>query len=144
MASYFIKRFPPKNLYIFGTLSAAFCMVIIGAFIFLQTNYPLSHYLDTFSWVPLASAVIAIGTRSIGIMPVMQSLMSEVFPTDIRTESIGLVTAVSVSSGAICMKFFPDMKNLLTLHGLFFSMEHQALSIAYGDSKQYQITEEKV
>ena len=25
-----------------------------------------------------------------------------------------------MSSGAICMKFFPDMKNLLTLHGLFF------------------------
>ena len=46
--------------------------------------------------------------------------MSEVFPTEIRTESIGLVQAVSVASGAVCMKFFPEMKNLMTMHGLFF------------------------
>ena len=46
--------------------------------------------------------------------------MSEIFPTEIRTQSIGLVESFTLASGAICMKFFPEMKNGMNLHGLFF------------------------
>ena len=58
--------------------------------------------------------------RSIGILPVLHSLLSEVFPTEIRTLSIGLVQASNLVSGVICVKFFPEMKNLMGLYGLFF------------------------
>ena len=120
MAPYFMHKFHPKVLFILANLSTAFGLVLIGTFIFLQKYYPFLPFLDTFSWIPVASVVITAVARSIGILPVLHSLMSEVFPTEIRTESIGLVQAVSVGSGAVCMKFFPEMKNLMTLHGLFF------------------------
>ena len=120
MAPYFIKKFQPKVLFILANLSTALGVVLIGTFIFLRKYYPFLAFLDTFSWIPVASVVIAVGARSIGILPVLHSLMSEVFPTEIRTESIGLVQAFSVASGAVCMKFFPEMKNLMTMHGLFF------------------------
>ena len=58
--------------------------------------------------------------RSIGILPVLHSLLSEVFPTEIRTLSIGLVQASNLVSGVICVKFFPEMKNVMGLYGLFF------------------------
>ena len=120
MAPYFMHKFHPKVLFILANVSTAFGLVLIGIFIFLQKYYPFLPFLDTFSWIPVASVVITVIARSIGILPVLHSLMSEVFPTEIRTESIGLVQAFSVASGAVCMKFFPEMKNLMTLHGLFF------------------------
>ena len=120
MAPYFIKKFQPKVLFILANLSTALGVVLIGTFIFLRKYYPFLAFLDTFSWIPVASVVIAVGARSIGILPVLHSLMSEVFPTEIRTESIGLVQSFCLASGALCMKFFPEMKNLMTLHGLFF------------------------
>lgn len=120
MAPYFMHKFHPKILFILANLSTAFGLVLIGTFIFLQKYYPFLPFLDTFSWIPVASVVITVVARSIGILPVLHSLMSEVFPTEIRTESIGIVMAFSVASGAVCMKFFPEMKNLMTMHGLFF------------------------
>ena len=120
MAPYFMHKFHPKVLFLLANLLTAFGLVLIGIFIFLQKYYPFLPFLDTFSWIPVASVVITVIARSIGILPVLHSLMSEVFPTEIRTESIGLVQAFSVASGAVCMKFFPEMKNLMTLHGLFF------------------------
>ena len=95
-------------------------MALIGIFVFLQKHYSSLAYLNTFSWIPLVSFIIAVIARSIGILPVLHSLLSEVFPTEIRTQSIGLVQAVNLAMGTICIKFFPEMKNLMTFHGLFF------------------------
>ena len=120
MAPYFMHKCHPKVLFILANLSTAFGLVLIGTFIFLQKYYPFLPLFDTFSFIPVASVVITVVARSIGILPVLHSLMSEVFPTEIRTESIGIVMAFSVASGAVCMKFFPEMKNLMTMHGLFF------------------------
>ena len=37
-----------------------------------------------------------------------------------RTQAIGLVQASDWGSGALSIKFFPQMKDYLTFHGLFF------------------------
>ena len=58
--------------------------------------------------------------RAIGIIPVLHSLLSEVFPTEIRTQSIGLVQATDWGSGALSINFFPQMKEYFSFHGLFF------------------------
>ena len=120
MAPFIIGRFQPKLLFILATLSTSFSMVLIGIFVFLQEHYPNLDYVDTFSWIPLVSFVIAVVARSLGILPVLHSLLSEVFPTEIRTQSIGLVQAVNLASGTICIRYFPNMKSLMTFHGLFF------------------------
>ena len=41
-------------------------------------------YLKMFSWVPLTMLAVALIMRSIGILPVLQLLLGELFPTDIR------------------------------------------------------------
>ena len=78
-------------------------MALIGIFVFLQEHYSSLAYLNTFSWIPLVAFMIAVIARSIGILPVLHSLLSEVFPTEIRTQSIGLVQAANLAMGTICI-----------------------------------------
>merc|ERR1719278_2060930 len=106
MASYFMRQFQPKVLFIFGTFSTSVCMVLIGIFAYLQEYFPYLPYLDTFSWMPVLSVIVTVIARATCILTVIHSVMSEVFPTEIRTQSIGLVESFSLSSGALCMKFF--------------------------------------
>ena len=58
--------------------------------------------------------------RATGVMPILHILRSELFPTEIRAESIGLVQSLFLISGTLSTKFFPEMKNGLGLYGLFF------------------------
>ena len=95
-------------------------MVLIGAFIFLQEFYSNLPYLKMFTWIPIVMLVILVIMRSVGILPVLMLLLSEVFPTEIRSQSIGLATAFEVACGAAVMKLFPQMKSSMSLHGLFF------------------------
>ena len=120
MASYLIHQFQPKVLFIVGTFLTSVCMVLIGIFAYLQEYFPYLPYLDTFSWTPVVSIIVFVILRATCILPVIYSVMSEIFPTEIRTQSIGLVESFTLASGAICMKFFPEMKNGMNLHGLFF------------------------
>ena len=46
--------------------------------------------------------------------------MSEIYPTEIRTLAIGISQAALMAFGAICVKFFPEMKEAIGLHGLCF------------------------
>ena len=104
----------------FGTIATSVCMVLIGICAYLQEYFPDLPYLETFSWMPVLSVIVAVIARATCILPVIYSVMSEVFPTEIRTQSIGLVEALTFASGALCIKFFPEMKYGMGLHGLFF------------------------
>ena len=120
MTSFFIQRFQPKALFIFGTFITSVCMVFIGICAYLQEYFPYFPYLEEFSWMPFLSVIVAVIVRAICILPVIYSVMSEIFPTEIRTQSIGLVESFTFASGALCIKFFPEMKYGMELHGLFF------------------------
>ena len=120
MASFFIQRFQPKALFMFGTFITSVCMVLIGICAYLQEYFPYFPYLDEFSWIPFLSVIVAVIVRAICILPVIYSVMSEIFPTEIRTQSIGLVESFALGCGALITKFFPEMKRGMGLHGLFF------------------------
>ena len=120
MAPYFIRQFQPKVLFIFGTFSTSVCMVLIGISAYLHEYFPYLLYLDTFSWIPFLSVIVAAIVRATCILPVIYPVMSEVFPTEIRTQSIGLVESFALVFGALIAKFFPEMKHGMGLHGVFF------------------------
>ena len=85
-------------------------MVTIATFALLQKFYPDLAYLNSFSWIPLAMVIVPVVMRAVGILPVLHTLLSEVFPTDIRTQSIGLVQGTFLATGALSVQFFPQMK----------------------------------
>ena len=84
----FIKTFLDA-LISFGTFSTSVCMVLIGICAYFQEYFPFSPYLDTFSWIPFLSVIIAVIVRAICILPVIYSVMSEIFPTEDMTSYRG-------------------------------------------------------
>ena len=120
MAPFFIRQFRPKNLFVITSFLTSLAMITIGTFAFLQQFYPDLPHLESFSWIPLAMVIVPVIMRAAGILPVLHSLLSEVFPTDIRTQSIGLVQGTFLATGALSVQFFPQMKSSMSLHGLLF------------------------
>ena len=92
----------------------------IGLFAFLHKFNPDLPYLDVLSWIPLAMVISCVVMRATGIITVLHTLMSECYPTDIRTQAIGITHATYLASGAVVVKFFPEMKDAIGLHGLCF------------------------
>ena len=84
MAPFLMKRFRPKLLFVFATFFTSMPVILIGIFAFLETFYPKLSLLDQLSWMPLVGSVIPSIMRAVGIDPVLHSLLSEVFPTEIR------------------------------------------------------------
>ena len=50
----------------------------------------------------------------------MPAFQKKLICAEIRTISIGIVHASFLASGVIDVKFFPQIKEILSLHGLFF------------------------
>ena len=84
MAPFLMKTFRPKLLFVFATFFTSMAVTLIGLFAYLDTFYPNMSLPDQLSWIPIAVATIPSVMRAIGIVPVLHSLMSEVFPTEIR------------------------------------------------------------
>ena len=85
---FFIQKFNPKGSVMTGQIISAMAMVIFGTFSYLHHYRP--GYLDTtvFGWVPICLILVQFIMRSGAIQPVMGQLLSEVYPTEIRTQSL--------------------------------------------------------
>ena len=53
----------------------------------------------------------------LGSFPVMHSLVNEVYPTEIRTQSIALTDTICLAFGAINLKVYPDLEKYVEFHG---------------------------
>ena len=79
-----MNRFRPKLLFIFATFFTSMAVILLGIFAFLDKFHPNISFPSKLSWIPIAIAAVPAIMRAIGIVPVLHSLLSEVFPTEIR------------------------------------------------------------
>ena len=76
------------------------------------------QYIKSLGWIPIVFIGLLIVVRGIGIMPVLHILFNEMFPTDIRTLSIGISQSMYLLSGCISVKSFPALLELIGLEGI--------------------------
>ena len=50
----------------------------------------------------------------------MNGPLAESYPTEIRTQAIGINQSLFLASGALCLKMFPVMKTTIGLSNCFF------------------------
>ena len=60
------------------------------------------------AWIPLVGSTLAYCCQDLGLLPVLYILLSEQFPTDIRTMSVGIVTGLQVG---FLITFFTFFRN---------------------------------
>ena len=59
-------------------------MLAFAIFALVVKEYPGLINLDFFLWIPMALMIICMIASSAGIMPVVQTLLAESYPTEIR------------------------------------------------------------
>ena len=70
-------------------------------------------------WIPLLGFFIVTACHSV-VMGIILVLLGELFPTDIRTISIGIVTGVEYLTLALATETFPFLLEWLHFYGLNF------------------------
>ena len=70
-------------------------------------------------WIPLLGFFIVTACHSV-VMGIILVLLGELFPTDIRTISIGIVTGVEYLTLAFATETFPFLLQWLHFYGLNF------------------------
>ena len=117
---WFIRKMNPKVSFAVGQSLMALTMTCIGIYYHAYHLYLNSLYIIQVNWIPLVMFILQFCIRTITIIPVLYSLLGELFPTEIRTLAVGITQSLEFGSGAIIVKFYPDMKYLMGLHGVCY------------------------
>ena len=112
-----IQKISPKPLFFITQLIHASAIGALCVFSYFKIDQ--ESELDQFAWIPLASIIVVIIMRAIGSLPVMHTLVNELYPTDIRTHAIAITDTIGIGVSAINLKMFPELKNALGYFGMF-------------------------
>ena len=93
---------------------------MLGTATFLYFNQVNPESTKSFTWIPLVMFILIFLMRGIAVMPVKFILLAELFPTEIRTLSVGICQFFEFGSGALIVKLYPDMKSVMQRYGLCY------------------------
>jgi MFS family permease len=68
----------------------------------------------------VAGSALVLFCMGFGLTPVIQILLGEIFPTDIRTTSIGIINAVESIAFVVNIKLFPSFMARLGLPAIMY------------------------
>ena len=112
------QKLNPKTSFIIGELITALGTFVMATYFYLHHINPELYQI--FSWIPLIVFIIEYVTRGLLILHVFCTLMGELYPTEIRTLAVGLTDSFRYLIGALAIKFYPEMKSAMSLHGLIY------------------------
>ena len=72
------------------------------------------------SWIPMAVFIIEFVVRGTIIMNILYTLLSELYPTEIRSLAVGINQFFTFLTAALVVKLYPDMKAAMTIYGLCY------------------------
>ena len=80
-----------------------------------------SPYEVLMDWSYFVVALIPTASASLGIFPVLNIVVAEVFPTDIRSIAVGIVMAMSYLAAYCSMMTYPIVSGADAFHELMFA-----------------------
>ena len=94
----------------------------------LEALSPNPQWLLKLDWVPLFGFIVITICLPI-VLGIILILIGELFPTDIRTVSMGVVRGMQYLALALSTKLFPVLSELLYFHGLNYYYAAFALTL---------------
>jgi len=152
---------PRKPLFLFTSLGISVAQITMGTYPYLNigAHNPASANVDpmlvegsaSYGWIPLVCIISVSSFQVIGVMVVIQLLLAESFPTEIRSYASGICGAATAINTFGATKLFPSFQSLLGFHGtfwffgavMFFSMVFGAISIPENRGQSLVKTEDK-
>ncbi|XP_063915808.1 facilitated trehalose transporter Tret1-like [Zophobas morio] len=105
VATFVVDRCGKRPLFILSTLGCSLSVLILGTYFYLK-NFEIPHFTESWGWVPITSLVAYNILFSVGLGFATVTVISELFPTNVKTVAAGIADSFSVSMGAIASKFF--------------------------------------
>ena len=115
---FFVQKMNPKMSFSIGQFIKALAMLIIAIYFHVLSREP--EVTKNVTWIPMVMFILQFCVRSIAIMPVLYSLLGELFPTDIRSLSVGIIQSLEFGSAALIVKMYPDMKHAMGMYGICY------------------------
>ena len=88
-------------------------------YVFIYETSPNSIEITSIGWIPLVTMLITQLMRSSGILPILDMLDSELYPTEIRTESLGVTRSTIFTVAGISTFLYPFVVQAIGLYGVF-------------------------
>jgi len=120
ISSIALLKIPRRSLYLSTTLMILFSMAGLGSFIFFQSHEEYSKYTENLGWVPLALVLLMFAGSQLGYAPITKLIMSEVFPTEVRSTGTSILFLSSMVCLAVLSKLFSQLVTSLGLYGTFW------------------------
>ena len=121
-SSFILSRASTKILFMCCYSVVILSDISLATFSYLKNNLgdAESNYLDDFGWLPVVFVTTIISAHSIGVFPVIQILICELFPSDIRSLAIGLTYSAALCCSMANILIYPYLIQSLQFHGTFY------------------------
>jgi MFS family permease len=107
--------------------------ISLATFSYLRANSEEHSFLESLGFFPLIFVTCIVSAHSVGIFPVMQMLMGELFPSDLRSLSIGLTISAGLCLGTTNILVYTYLVHFLQFFGTFyFYASVQFLALIWG------------
>ena len=95
-----MRKASSKVLFVSCVLVNIWADISLATFSYLKTHSTDQTILDSLGFLPLIFVSCIVSACSIGVFPVFHLLMGELFPSDIRSLSIGLTQSAALGFGS--------------------------------------------
>ncbi|KAJ3624460.1 hypothetical protein MTP99_018078 [Tenebrio molitor] len=105
VATAVVDRCGKRPLFIISTLGCAISLLVLGTYFYLKDSQ-IDNFVETFDWIPITFLVAYNVLFSMGLAFSSVTVVSELFPTNVKAVALGVADTFSVSMGTIASKFF--------------------------------------
>ena len=112
-----IQKLPLKSTFVVLFTIKSLSLTTIAIYFFLQANH--SEMVIHWTWIPLAMCCFIYGSHSF-LLSINWILIGELFPSEIRNFTSGLIGFISYIPIFVTLKLFVEMKYAMGLNGVFF------------------------
>ena len=115
-----MRKASSKVLFVSCVLVNIWADISLATFSYLKTHSAEQTILDSLGFLPLIFVSCIVSASSIGVFPVFHLLMGELFPSDIRSLSIGLTISSGLSFATINILTYTYFIEYLQFFGTFY------------------------
>ena len=115
-----MRRASTKILFVTCYSIVILADVSLATFSYLKTHSDDAAFLEDLGWLPLFFVTCIVSAHSIGVYPVIQLLMGELFPSDIRSLAIGLTLSAALCTGTTNILIYQYLIDGLQFFGTFY------------------------
>jgi MFS family permease len=118
--SFILRRGSTKVLFVVCYSVIILSDISLATFSYLKTSNTSNENLEEFGWLPIVFVTCLISADAIGVYPILQILMGEIFPSDIRSLAIGITLSLGLCISTVNILIYPYLIEKLQFHGTFY------------------------